>query len=158
MDEELSKDLNNAINTMEMYQAAIRGARTDNASLDNIFGYNATLNEVSSKVEGAEKLDLAEIDKTTADILDQDITTNLNKLKFLKRLFEVNQGQKLSKQDRVSTRKDLLIYKRLKNIVQVLDDDPLKTWEGFGDLQSAINGMTLHEEMLSTNNNIVPES
>lgn len=158
MDEELAKDLNNAIWTMQMYQAAIRGARTDNASLDNIFGYNATLNEVSTKVEGAEKLDLAEIDKTTADILDQDITTNLNKLEFLKRLFEVNQGQKLSKQDRVSTRKDLLIYKRLKNIVQVLDDDPLKTWEGFADLQSAINGMTLHEEMLSTNNNIIPES
>lgn len=157
MDEELYKDLNNAIYTLELYQASIRGARTDGANLSNIFGYNATLNEVAAKIEGSEQPRLAEIDKNVADVFDEDIKTNLNKLQFLKRLYEVNQGQKLTKQDRVATKKDLLIYKRLKNIVSILDDDPLKDWEGFLDLQNAINGMTIHEQLLRDNNTTVSE-
>lgn len=151
MDEELYKDLNNAIYTLELYQASIRGARTDGANLSNIFGYNATLNEVAAKIEGSEQPQLAEIDKNVADVFDEDIKTNLNKLQFLKRLYEVNQGQKLTKQDRVATKKDLLIYKRLKNIVSILDDDPLKDWEGFLELQNAVNGMTIHDQLLREN-------
>lgn len=157
MDEELYKDLNNAIYTLELYQASIRGARTDGANLGNIFGYNATLNEVAAKIEGSEQPQLAEIDKNVADVFDEDIQANLNKLQFLKRLYEVNQGQKLTKQDRVATKKDLLIYKRLKNIVSILDDDPLKDWEGFLELQNAINGMTIHEQLLRDNNTTVKE-
>lgn len=158
MDEQLYKDLNNAIYTLELYQASIRGARTDGANLGNLFGYNATLNEVAAKIEGSEQPQLAEIDKNVADVFDEDIRTNLNKLQFLKRLYEVNQGQKLSKQDRVATKKDLLIYKRLKHIVSVLDDDPLKNWEGFLALQTAINGMTIHEQLLRDNNTVVSEA
>lgn len=157
MDEELYKDLNNAIYTLELYQASIRGARTDGANLSNIFGYNATLNEVAAKIEGSKQPQLAEIDKNVADVFYEDIKTNLNKLQFLKRLYEVNQGQKLTKQDRVATKKDLLIYKRLKNIVSILDDDPLKDWEGFLDLQNAINGMIIHEQLLRDNNTTVSE-
>lgn len=157
MDQELYRDLANAVYTMELYKAAILGARTDAASLNNIFGYNATLNEVASKQEGAEHVELAEIDSQTADLFVQDIDTNLNKLQFLKRLYEINQGQKLSRQDRVSTRKDLLIYKRLKHIVSILDDDKLKDWEGFLDLQTAINGMTIHEQLLASNGTTVSE-
>lgn len=157
MDEELYKDLNNAIYTLELYQASIRGARTDGANLSNIFGYNATLNEVAGKIEGSEQPQLAEIDKNVADVFDEDIKANLNKLQFLKRLYEVNRGQKLTKQDRVATKKDLLIYKRLKNIVSILDDDPLKDWEGFLELQNAINGMTIHEQLLRDNSTTVKE-
>lgn len=157
MDEQLYKDLNNAIYTLELYQASIRGARTDGANLGNIFGYNATLNEVAGKIEGSEQPQLAEIDKNVADVFDEDIKANLNKLQFLKRLYEVNQGQKLTKQDRVATKKDLLIYKRLKNIVSILDDDPLKDWEGFLELQNAINGMTIHDQLLRDNNTTVSE-
>lgn len=157
MDEQLYKDLNNAIYTLELYQASIRGARTDGANLNNIFGYNATLNEVAAKIKGSEQPQLAEIDKNVADVFDEDINTNLNKLQFLKRLYEVNQGQKLTKQDRVATKKDLLIYKRLKNIVSILDDDPLKDWEGFLNLQNAINGMIIHEQLLRDNNTTVSE-
>lgn len=157
MDEQLYKDLNNAIYTLELYQASIRGARTDGANLSNIFGYNATLNEVAGKIEGSEQPQLAEIDKNVADVFDEDIKTNLNKLQFLKRLYEVNQGQKLTKQDRVATKKDLLIYKRLKNIVSILEDDPLKDWEGFLELQNAINGMTIHDQLLRDNNTTVSE-
>jgi len=70
-----------------MYKASILGARTDAASFNNLFGYNATLNEI-----GATETKLAEIDSQTADIFVEDINTNLNKLEFLKSLFLINQG------------------------------------------------------------------
>lgn len=104
MDEQLYRDLDNAINTIELYEAAIKGARTDNAGLGNYFGYNATLNEINQKMED-KRPELAEIDSKTADAFIADINVNLNKLKFLKQLYQVNQGQKLSKQDRVSTKR-----------------------------------------------------
>lgn len=156
MDEQLYRDLDNAINTIELYEAAIKGARTDNAELGNYFGYNATLNEINQKMED-KRPELAEIDSKTADAFIADINVNLNKLKFLKQLYQVNQGQKLSKQDRVSTKKDLLIYKNLKSIVSVPDKDPLLAWDGFLELQNIINGMNKHEELLRANSDNVNE-
>ena len=146
IDDTLYKDLNNAIATLKLYRQAILGARTDAADLDNLYGYNATLNEITKKL--GHGTDLAEINSQVADIFVEDINTNLKKLEFLKNLFEINQGQKLARQDRVSIKKDLLIYKRLKAIVQVPDDDNLHEWNGFIDLQNIIDGMSIHSQML----------
>lgn len=157
IDEQLYKDLDNAINTIIMYQAAIKGARTDGAEYGNYFGYNATLNEINKKLKD-KRPELAEIDKNIADVFIADINTNLNKLLFLRQLFRINQGQKLSKQDRISTKKDLLIYKKLKSIVQVPDNDKLKSWDGFLELSNVINSMKKHEELLSSNKTNLNES
>ena len=157
IDNDLYRDLENAINTMQMYRAAILAARTDSARVGDLYGYNATLNEIAERVEGQSYPELAEIDSQTADIFIADIDTNLNKLTFLKTLYNINKGQKLSRQDRIATKKDLLIYKRLKSIVQVLDDDELNKWEGFLQLQTAINGMTLHENLLRSNSTNLSE-
>lgn len=157
IDDDLYRDLENAINTMQMYRAAILAARTDSARVGDLYGYNATLNEIAERVEGQSYPELAEIDSQTADIFIADIDTNLNKLTFLKTLYNINRGQKLSRQDRIATKKDLLIYKRLESIVQVLDDDELNKWEGFLQLQTAINGMTLHENLLRSNSTNLSE-
>lgn len=157
IDDDLYRDLENAINTMQMYRAAILAARTDSARVGDLYGYNATLNEIAERVEGQSYPELAEIDSQTADIFIADIDTNLNKLTFLKTLYNINRGQKLSRQDRIATKKDLLIYKRLKSIVQVLGDDELNKWEGFLQLQTAINGMTLHENLLRSNSTNLSE-
>lgn len=150
LDDTLYKDLNNAIATLKLYRQAILGARTDAADLNNLYGYNATLNEVTSRL--GKGTQLAEINSQVADLFVADIDTNLKKLEFLKTLFEINQGQKLTKQDRVSIKKDLLIYKRLKTIVNVLDDDELNRWEGFLDLQNILNSMPVHQDSLQKNN------
>ena len=78
-----------------MYRAAILAARTDSARIGDLFGYNATLNDVAEKT--GEKRKLAEIDSTTADIFIADIDSNLKKLEFLKTLYNINRGQKLSR-------------------------------------------------------------
>lgn len=157
IEDSLYTDLENAIDTMRMYRAAILAARTDQARVGDLYGYNAVLNEISGSVEGQSYPELAEIDSQTADIFVADIDANLNKLIFLKKLYNINRSQKLSRQNRIATKKDLLIYKRLKSIVQVLDDDELNKWEGFLQLQTAINGMTLHEDLLRSNSTNLSE-
>lgn len=148
MDTEMYRELNNAINTIKMYQAAIKGARTNNVSLNDYFGYNATLNNLAKKAEG-DYPELAEIDENIANVFIADINTNLNKLVFLKQLYQINQGAKLSKQDKVAFKKDILIYKRLKSIISVPDDDPLKKWDGFLELQNILDSSTLHKRYLN---------
>ena len=149
IDDDLYTELENAISTIQMYRAAILAARTDSARIGDLFGYNATLNEIAKKT--GEDRKLAEINSQTADIFIADIDTNLKKLEFFKTLYNINRGQKLSRQERVSTKKDLLIYKRLRSIVQVPNNDELSKWEGFQQLQQAIDGMILHKELLDNN-------
>lgn len=157
LDQDLQVELNNAIYTLEMYKAAILAARTDEARAGDIFGYNATLNEVSKKVEG-DFPELAEIDTNTANVLIEDININLEKLQFLQRLNKINQGQKLSKQDRIADKKDILIYNRLKSIVTIPDNDEIKNWNGFLELQNAINSMQIHSSLSQKDSIDVSES
>lgn len=144
LEEETYKELNNTIELLEMYKASILGARTDSAGLNDYYGYNATLNEVSSKF--GESLNLAEIDSETADLFVSDIDVNLNKLKFLKQLYNLNKNQKLTRQNRVATKRDTLIYKGLKNLINNPGD--LSNWNGFNNLKEAIEGSALHQEIL----------
>lgn len=144
LEEETYKELNNTIELLEMYKASILGARTDSAGLNDYYGYNATLNEVSSKY--GESLNLAEIDSHTADLFVSDIDVNLNKLRFLKQLYNLNKNQKLTRQDRVATKRDTLIYKGLKNLVNNPGD--LSNWKGFNTFKEAVEGSALHQEVL----------
>lgn len=142
---ETARELNSAIETMDLYQEAILGARTDALSLDNLFGYNVTLNEVAEKI--GKKLDLAEIDSNYADILYEDINVNKNKLEFLRTLYKVNKGQRLSKQQRVGARASVLLFNKLKTFVSVPDDDPIKQSPEFQQLELVINSLKLHNDL-----------
>lgn len=140
------EELSNAIATIEIYKQAILGARTDDANLDDLFGYNATLNEVSKKL--GKDLDLAEINSSVADIFLADIDTNLNKLKFFEKLYTVNQGQKLGRQNKISVKKDLLFYNGLKKIISVGDNDPIRQLEGFAEFEVELNSLSFLDEIL----------
>lgn len=147
IDDVTYQELENAIQTLYMYKAAITGAKTDNIGLGNVWGYNAILNEVSKKL--GKTLDLAEIDKTIADIFNSDIDTNLRKLEFLRNLYSVNQGQKLSRQSRVSVKKDLLIHKALKAIIHIQDPNKnqIQTWLGYQEFANIIEGLDILNEV-----------
>lgn len=157
IEDQLAEDLNNAIQVARMYRAAILAARTDAVNADNLYGYNATLNEVASKIEGGKSPELAEINSATADIFVADVDYIIKDLTFLRDLFTINQNQKLSRQDRVATKKDLLIFKQLKNIVTVPDDDDLKKWDGYLEFQATLEGATLHQNLLSNNSTNIRE-
>lgn len=150
LDQNLALELNNAILTLKMYRQAILGARTDAIGIDNLYGYNATINEIRKKIGKEAKL--AEIDSAVADIFIEDINTNLKKLEFLQKLFNINQGQKLIRQDKISIKKDLLIYKKLRQIITIPDkdkgSDPLVKWEGFLELSSLLDSLSYHKNAL----------
>ena len=152
---QLEFELENALYTLQLYKAAITAARTDNANIGNLFGFNATLNEVASKVKGAEQLNLAEIDKNVADLFIQDIDTNINRLNLLYHIYNLNQGQKLSKQQRVSDKKDLLTYKRMKYVVQVLDKIEGIDTESVSQIKALMETQKLHEELLNNSQGFV---
>lgn len=139
----LSEELKNAIFIAQMYRAAIVGASTDNASLNNIFGYNATINDVL-KAQGENPI-LAEIDSRTANLIVSDIDGVLNKLVYFKNLLDFNNGQTLNAHDQSGLRFAQLVYKKLKYIVQVPEDDPFRKWNGFNEFKAAIEAATIFE-------------
>lgn len=149
LDQDLIDQIQNALWINKLYRAAILGARTDSANVLDIFGYNATVNEVSRKV--GKESNLAEIDSHYADILCEDINNNISKLEFLSALYSVNKGQKLNRQERVGYNTTTLIYKRLNSIFNAPEGDPLRDWEGYEDLQNVIKSLVIHKGLADGN-------
>lgn len=150
LEDSAMQDLSNAIATLEIYKMAINGAKVDNIGLENLYGYNATLNEVAKKV--GKNLELAEIDSNYANLLLNDIDVNLNKLKFLHNLYTTNQGQKLTRQKRVAAKTSSLLYSGIKKIVAIPDNDEIRSYEGFSELEQALNAATLLAEITGQKN------
>lgn len=144
---DLNKELNNAINLAKLYKQVINGAKTDNINLSDPFGYNQTVNKVSKAL--GKDANLAEIDTQFADLLIADIDNNLNKLEFLKKLYSINQGQKATRQNRIGIKKDILLYKGLRNIISIKDDD-LK--EVVNELNSVLEGLKLFKDIEKNKN------
>ena len=143
---EFTKELNNALKLISLYKAAIQGAQTDNAGLNNLFGFNATLNEVAKKLGDNTYKPLAEIDNNTAQVLLQDIETNYQRLLTIKRLFLYNRGQKLQLQDRVAFKFNKIIFGKIRYIVSILDKKKFDSWEDLDKLKSIVTNSQLHQK------------
>lgn len=142
----LYKELNNALKLISLYKAAIQGAQTDNAGLNNLFGFNATLNEVAKKLGDDTYKPLAEIDNNTAQVLLQDIETNYQRLLTIKRIFLYNRGQKLQLQDRVAFKFNKIIFDKIRYIVSILDKKKFDSWEDLDKLKSIVTNSSLHQK------------
>lgn len=138
LDSDLYSQINEAIRTIELYEAAIEGARVDTVdpfkvSMDsnnrvvdesNIWGINKTLNEVhqkSPKIENDIWEDLPEVEGNVANMMLQDVQGIKNLLLSYKRLYKINKGQKLNVQTRVSSRTSQLLYSRVKRLLSNVD-------------------------------------
>lgn len=148
MSNELFKELNNALKLISLYKAAIEGAQTDNANLGNLFGFNATLNEVAKKVGDTEFEGLAEIDDSTAQILLRDLEVNYQRLLTIKQLYLYNRGQKLQLQDKVALNFNSILYKKFKYIISILDKEKFKDWEKIDLLKNVITNSTIHQKAI----------
>ena len=142
----LYKELNNALKLISLYKAAIQGAQTDNAGLNNLFGFNATLNEVAKKLGDDTYKPLAEIDNNIAQVLLQDIETNYQRLLTIKRIFLYNRGQKLQLQDRVAFKFNKIIFDKIRYIVSILDKKKFDSWEDLDKLKSIVTNSSLHQK------------
>lgn len=109
-----------AKNLLEMYRTAIVGARFDNVDLDNIVGFNTTLNEISGAEETPQ---LAEIDAQTADLAIDDINKLLKRLEYAKNLHGLNTGNKYNVQAKTALNKQFILHNKIRSFVSILQDD-----------------------------------
>ena len=125
--EDLSKQLEEVDELIDLVASALYATRTDKASVNNSWGYSKTLNELNRKYGNDQWIELAEIDGETADLIEQDLAVIKQKLLFAKNLNRVNNGQKLNKQNRVGYNKQFIFFNKFKRLVNILPKE-LKGW------------------------------
>lgn len=151
------QDIHHAINEAErvidLYIAALEGARTDtvdpfkvNSSTgnteENLWGINKVLNEVHAKAPRIENdiwEDLPEIDGDTANMMLMDARSIKSLLQSYKKLFNINRGQKLEIQSRVGARISYVLYTKLSRLLTNADFP--KNYKGYEELQNAIDNL-----------------
>ena len=155
----LYKQLKEAERVIDLYMAALEGARVDTVDpfkidinadgtvtdKSNVWGINKTINEVhakSPKVEGEEWVDLPEIEGSVADMMIEDAKRLKDYLHTSAQLYSINQGQKLNAQKRVSTKTHYLLYQKLAKLVTF--DIPDKE-----ELEQTLNSLTFLKEQTS---------
>ena len=133
MTDNLYKQLAEGERVLDLYLAALEGARTDTIDpfrvritqtgeaedRSNVWGINKVINEVHAKAPKLENdawKDLPEIEGKAADMMIEDVKRLKRMLKAYKTLHSINQGQKLNVQSRVNAKTTYLLYNKLKHL------------------------------------------
>ena len=157
----LYKQLREAERVIDLYIAALEGARVDTVDpfkidinadgtvtdKSNIWGINKVINEVHAKapkIDGEKWVDLPEIEGQIADMMIEDAKRLKNYLHTSAQLYSINQGQKLNVQKRVSTKTHYLLYQKLAKLITF--DIPDKE-----ELEQSLNSLTFLKEQTSKN-------
>lgn len=137
---ELAESIDEAIEVINWLEGLVIGAQTDSdANLNNLIGYNVTLNEIASKHKVKDWEPLPTISTHDSHVINQDLELIKNKLIHAKNLNAINEGKKLNLQDRVATNKDQITYNRLKKFIVNVDD----SWAEKSKLEEAIQKATI---------------
>ena len=134
--DDISRDINQTLILLDQLQSIVEGARTDNAALtmfdtnsntlspkDNIWGINKVLNDIAAESGDDSWEELPTIAGTMADALYTDIQSLKTKLNYYKTLYGINKGQKLNSQNRIAIHNTYLMYKKVKELSDVVPDD-----------------------------------
>ena len=157
------QDIHHAINeadrVIDLYIAALEGARTDTVdpfrinpttgnTEENLWGINKVLNEVHAKAPKIEHdtwEDLPEIDGNTANMMLMDARSIKSLLQSYKKLFDINRGQKLEIQSRVGARTSYLLYDRINRLLTNAEF-PDKDYDGVTELKQVLNNLAFFNE------------
>ena len=140
-------DYEQALLILKMMRQAVVGARVDGADLENLYGYNKTLNDLAKGTEGY--TELATINAADASYALQDINMAINRLEATKAIHELNKGNKMNAQNHASVNKNLIMYNKLnKLIVSILNDDDKvdikSTWD-IQELADVLDSLKTHK-------------
>lgn len=137
---ELAESIDEAIEVINWLEGLVIGAQTDSdANLNNLIGYNVTLNEIAKKHKVKDWEPLPTISTHDSHVINQDLELIKNKLIHAKNLNAINEGKKLNLQDRVATNKDQITYNRLKKFIVNVDD----SWAEKSKLEEALQKATI---------------
>lgn len=157
------QDIHHAINeadrVIDLYIAALEGARTDTVdpfrinpttgnTEENLWGINRVLNEVHAKapkIENDTWEDLPEIDGDIANMLLMDARSIKSLLQSYKKLFDINRGQKLEIQSRVGARTSYLLYDRINRLLTNVEF-PDKDYDGASELKQVLDNLAFFNE------------
>lgn len=132
-----SSQIKEALKVLNAAKSIVLAARTDAADLDNLYGYNSTVNELKPEVQ------VAEIQSPVADAMLQDMETLQRRLQFFQKLNAVNNEQKLNEQSKTAINKDVILYRKLTKFILGIPDN----WDGKQEFQATINGLTTLKEI-----------
>lgn len=163
IDSDLKQSLKESLDVLELYKSIINGAKTDNVKFGisesgkdatDLWGYNKTLNEVNKLQKTENWEDLVELNSDTANIIINDINLLYKRLNFLKTLYEINEGQKLAQNVRVSLNKDYIFYNKMKKFIITIPDE----FKGKSELLGTLNSLfTLKKNYKDKNFNLTEE-
>lgn len=134
----IDQSIDQALRLINMMNSVMLGARTDSAELfqqnqdlttgdvrfDTSFGLNYLINQLYEKSKGDTKPEpLPTIDGQTADAIIADLDLLAKNLRFWKELHNINTGQKLNSQPRITLRTNQVLYKALKTLNDVAPED-----------------------------------
>lgn len=138
--QQFKEQIEEAIEVIGWLQGLTLGAQYDaKASLDNMMGYNQAMNEIAKTHHAKDWKPLFTINQDTANIINQDLELVKTKLIQAKNLRFINEGKKLTLQDRVATNKKYIDFNRLVKWIVNIDD----SWVGKEKIQQAIDDAKL---------------
>ena len=125
------------LNLLKIFRMAIAGAKQNAVDLNNLYGYNATLNEIGGT-------NWAVIDDNTANKFISEVELMISKLNNILDIYTALDGQKLKNSDKIAVTKDVLCFQKVKLLIQIPE---LQEWEGYQDLVNIINGLKIHKQL-----------
>lgn len=138
--DEVIDQLNEADQIISWAQGLVLGAQTDsNGTLGNLLGYNKTLNEVAKRHKVPDWIPLPEITIENSSVINQDLDLLKNKIQQAKNIYAINQGKKLTLQNRTAANKQFIEYNRLKHFIVNIGDE----WKNKNKLQEALESASL---------------
>ena len=151
--EDIHHAINEADRVIDLYIAALEGARTDTvdpfkinpttgSTEENLWGINRVLNEVHAKAPKIDNdvwEDLPEIDGNTANMMLMDARSIKSLLQSYKKLFDINRGQKLEMQSRVGARTSYLLYDRIRRLLT--NSELPEDYEGLAELHATVDNL-----------------
>lgn len=148
--EEIENQIEEVEQLIDLLNSSLYATRIDQAGVNNTWGYSKTLNELNKQYKNKEWVELAEIEGPNADLIQQDLSLLKQKLLFAKNLRGINNGQKLTKQNKVGYNKQYIFYNKFKHWVNELPDD-LKGWN-LESIKSILNNDLLLEKYNNIDN------
>lgn len=145
---EIDLKLRRTLDLIDIAHAHIEAAKTEiYGHLGNLFGYNATVNELQEKypIKGEKQEKLVELSAFTANSLLHELAKIYNDLKFYQSLFASNTNAKLTDHVKTELKLNSLYYGNLKRFSVEIPDD----WNGKEEVVKAINDATTLQGIIS---------
>lgn len=109
--------LNRALTIINLAESQIIAANTDDVNQNNLVGFNYTSNELAGKDV------FATIDKNTANFLYQELQKIKSQILYFSKIAASNTGKKAAEQPKIHARMIHLYFRKIKQIISVLDKD-----------------------------------